>query len=65
MPRAISLRPGADLDGFRTAVRSLVAQGVPPEAVSWSVTDSPGLFGVDAEHAPAAPARPARSPSPA
>jgi uracil-DNA glycosylase len=54
-PRAISLRPGADLDGFRTAARSLVAQDVPPEAVTWSVTDAPGLFGADADHIAAAP----------
>jgi len=54
-PRAITLRPGADLDGFRKAARSLVAQGVPPEAVTWSVSDAPGLFGADADDAPAAP----------
>ncbi len=55
MPCAILLRPGADLDGFRKAVRGLVAQGVPPGAVTWSVTDSPGLFGAEAEHASGAP----------
>ncbi len=54
-PRAITLRPGADLDGFRNAVRSLVGQGVPPEAVTWSITDAPGLFGSDAEAIPAPP----------
>jgi probable DNA metabolism protein len=53
--RAISLRPGADLAGFRDAVRRLVAQGVPPQAVSWSVADSPDLFGIDAAQAPGAP----------
>ncbi len=50
-PRAMLLRPGADLDGFRTAVRSLVAEGVPPEGVTWSEADSPGLFGTGAAHA--------------
>jgi DNA polymerase len=53
--RDVLLRPGADLDGFRGAVRSLVAQGVPPEAVSWSVANAPGLFGAEAEHATGAP----------
>ncbi|MHB2211766.1 UdgX family uracil-DNA binding protein [Methylobacterium sp. CM6257] len=53
--RDVLLRPGADLDGFRGAVRSLVAQGVPPEAVSWSVANAPGLFGAEADHATGAP----------
>ena len=43
--RQITLRDGADLDGFRTAVRALVAHEVPPEAVSWGWQDEPGLFG--------------------
>ena len=41
----ITLREGADLDGFRHAVRALVASGVAPELVSWSTRDEPGLFG--------------------
>ncbi len=41
----ITLREGADLDGFRHATRALVANEVPPEAVSWSTLDEPGLFG--------------------
>ena len=41
----ITLREGADLDGFRHAARALVANEVPPEAVSWSTLDEPGLFG--------------------
>jgi uracil-DNA glycosylase len=53
--RAISLRAGADLDGFRKAARSLIAQGIPPESVTWSATDAPGLFGADAEQASAPP----------
>jgi probable DNA metabolism protein len=39
----VSLRPGADLAGFRDAARRLIAAGTPPEQVSWS--DAPGLFG--------------------
>ncbi|MGE8128214.1 UdgX family uracil-DNA binding protein [Methylobacterium sp. NPDC080182] len=54
-PRAVALRPGADLDGFRNAARSLVARGVAPEAVTWSVSDAPGLFGSDAEPASGTP----------
>ncbi len=41
----ILLRPGADLSGFRDAARRLVAQKVPPEAVTWSVETAPSLFG--------------------
>jgi probable DNA metabolism protein len=38
----VSLRPGADLAGFRDAARRLIAAGTPPEQVSWS--NAPGLF---------------------
>jgi len=31
----MALEPGADLEGFRRAVRSLVARQVPPDAVAW------------------------------
>ncbi len=40
---AASVREGADLAGFRSAVRRLVAAGAPPEAVTWS--GDPTLFG--------------------
>ncbi|KAA0676248.1 UdgX family uracil-DNA binding protein [Roseomonas genomospecies 6] len=43
----IALREGADLDGFRRAVRRLAAARTPPEAVLWSV-GAPSLFGDDA-----------------
>ncbi|TXM94761.1 uracil-DNA glycosylase, partial [Methylobacterium sp. WL103] len=43
--RTIHLRPGADLDGFRAALRRLVADDVPPDRVTWSAGDAPGLFG--------------------
>jgi DNA polymerase len=35
-PVQIVLRPGADLDGFRTAVRRLIAGAVSPQDVAWS-----------------------------
>jgi DNA polymerase len=38
----ISLKPGADLDGFRAALRRLIANRVPPQQVVWD--DAPGLF---------------------
>ncbi len=55
--RAISLRPGADLDGFRTAARRLVAESVPPERVSWAEDGALGLFGAEAEGCEAPPLR--------
>ncbi|MCJ2014243.1 UdgX family uracil-DNA binding protein [Methylobacterium sp. J-076] len=47
-PRTILLRPGADLTGFRDAARRLAAEGVPPEAVTWSLESAPSLFGSEA-----------------
>ncbi|WP_019906597.1 UdgX family uracil-DNA binding protein [Methylobacterium sp. 77] len=44
-PLAISLREGADLDGFRAAVRRLSAASAPPDHVVWSIGQAPGLFG--------------------
>jgi len=43
--RAIALAPGADLAGFRAAVRALVAEGVPPERVAWTEGATSDLFG--------------------
>ena len=40
---SVALAPGADLDGFRPAVRRLVAAGAPPEEVVWS-RPAPTLF---------------------
>ncbi len=40
----ITLAPGADLDGFRQAVRELVAAGFPPAEVSWTTSGMPTLF---------------------
>jgi probable DNA metabolism protein len=44
----IRLDPGADLDGFRAAVRRLIAAEVAPEQVIWSANEE-DLFGVPAE----------------
>jgi DNA polymerase len=51
---AITLREGADKSGFRAAVRALIADKVPPEAVSWQTAAAPSLF--DATPLPNAPA---------
>lgn len=41
----VRLKNETDFDGWRTAARSLLAQGIAPEAVDWRVSDtSPGLF---------------------
>ncbi len=45
MKRRVELLEGADPDGFRRAVRQLVAEGVPPEDVAWTSGDRPALFG--------------------
>jgi DNA polymerase len=44
--RRIALRDGADLDGFRKAVRALAAENVRPDAVIWTASAAPGLFEV-------------------
>ena len=43
--RRVTLKPGADLDGFRTALRALLHAGVPPQDVVWD--NAPGLFGAE------------------
>ncbi|MFO1143586.1 MAG: UdgX family uracil-DNA binding protein [Amaricoccus sp.] len=40
----IVLAPGADPDGFRQAVRELVAAGFPPAEVTWTTQGMPSLF---------------------
>ena len=40
--RRITLKPGADLDGFRIALRNLIAGGVSPQSVLWDT--APSLF---------------------
>jgi uracil-DNA glycosylase len=44
----IELAPGADLAGFRGAVRTLVQRNVAPAEVIWSTAGKPDLFGLDA-----------------
>ena len=44
MTTRIRLQPGADLDGFRSAVRRLIAAQVPPAEVIWDSGDG-DLFG--------------------
>ncbi|ALG75638.1 DNA polymerase [Azospirillum thiophilum] len=48
----VDLKDGADLDGFRRALRGLVAAGVEPDDVVWSGGAAPSLFG-DAAPLPA------------
>lgn len=55
--RTVSLAPGADLPGFRAALRGLIAEAVAPDAVAWTVADAPGLFPAIAEQREAAPLR--------
>ncbi|WP_407519588.1 UdgX family uracil-DNA binding protein [Methylobacterium oryzisoli] len=55
MRRAVHLAPGADLAGFRAAARRLVADGIPPEAVTWTQGDAPALFAEEDAAADAAP----------
>ncbi|KLK94016.1 DNA polymerase [Microvirga vignae] len=43
----ITLKDGADLDGFRRAVRWLMAEELAPQHIVWSLDGTPGLFGDD------------------
>lgn len=43
----ITLKDGADLDGFRRALRWLIAEELSPQHVVWAIGDAPGLFGDD------------------
>jgi DNA polymerase len=44
--KRIGLNPGADLDGFRAALRGLIVDRVPPQEVLWD--DAPALFAQEA-----------------
>jgi DNA polymerase len=46
----IALKTGADLDGFRRALRWLVHEELAPQHVVWTIDDAPGLFGHDSVH---------------
>ncbi|MBM6593809.1 UdgX family uracil-DNA binding protein [Microvirga pudoricolor] len=56
----ITLKDGADLDGFRRAVRRVIAEELAPQHVVWTIGSEPDLFGDDAggEAAPVALPRP-------
>ncbi len=41
----VALRPGADQHGFKAALRSLIAQGIPPNGVVWADDQNGSLFG--------------------
>jgi probable DNA metabolism protein len=43
--RGVTLKPGADLHGFRAAVRRLAAAEIPPERVIWSANNEGELLG--------------------
>ena len=43
----IVLAEGADLEGFRRAVRASIAADVPPQNVVWTTAAAPTLFGTD------------------
>ncbi|WP_448204847.1 UdgX family uracil-DNA binding protein [Azospirillum sp. sgz302134] len=47
----VDLEEGADLAGFRRAVRGLIAADAPPDAVLWSAGGAPSLFGDSADPA--------------
>lgn len=44
-PHRIALKNGADLDGFRRAVRWLVAEELAPQHIVWSIEGVPSSFG--------------------
>jgi DNA polymerase len=46
--RRIALKPGADLAGFRRAVRLLIAGDVAPADVVWDSNEAPSLLGQEA-----------------
>lgn len=49
----MALRGDADLDGFRRAVRRLIAEELAPQHVAWTIAEEPDLFGHDGhEEAP-------------
>src|SRR3712207_2771554 len=42
--RPVTLHPGADLDGFRSAARALAAERIAPDQVVWTAADAPSLY---------------------
>ena len=58
--RQMVLAAGPDLDGFRRAVRALVAARVAPEEVTWSTEGAAMLFqATQTDDSPAVPLPPA------
>ena len=47
MKHAIVLQAGADLDGFRNALRACLQAERHPDDVAWATADAHGLFGAD------------------
>jgi DNA polymerase len=47
---SVALQEGADLDGFRRAVRHLVARHLPPQFVIWASGDATEFFDTAADH---------------
>jgi DNA polymerase len=45
---SITLQDGADIDGFRGAVRRLIGEELAPQHVIWTISDAPDLFGGEA-----------------
>ena len=52
MKHAIVLQAGADLDGFRNALRACLQADRHPDDVAWATADAHGLFGADAPAQP-------------
>ncbi len=48
---SVSLREGADLDGFRQAARRLIARKIEPRDVLWSSGETPELFAAEPDEA--------------
>lgn len=46
----VALQPGADIGGFRTAVRGLLARRAAPESVAWAQAGEADLFDQSAMH---------------
>ena len=55
---SVTLGDGADVEGFRRAVRWLIAEEVPPDAVVWQTAGVPSLFDGTVVPAPCAHAPP-------
>src|SRR5690349_11104318 len=50
--KLVRLRSEIDFDGWRSAARTLIAEGTPPEDVEWLIGSSPSLLGAEAPDRP-------------